>query len=90
MGVSISMRPGTVGRSLGVLVNITPGWRSQAASVLRNRFSGFPMELTAVQDLSMVQAMGDGASVYTRDEENIWKIIAEAMVEHGVVTLIAE
>jgi hypothetical protein len=48
------------------------------------------MELTAVQDLSMVQAMGDGASVYTRDEENIWKIIAEAMVEHGVVTLIAE
>lgn len=89
MGVSISMRPGSIMRSLGKERSITPGWRSQAAKVLREYFGDFPMEIHA-EDLETLRRMESAASVYTRDEENIWKIIADEIKDHSVVTLNAE
>lgn len=90
MGVSIQMRPGSIARSMGDLVNITPGWRSQAASVMRDMFSDFPLELHATSDLQTLQHMAKGASVYTSDKENMWRILADAVIEYGVVTVVAE
>lgn len=89
MGVSISMRPGSVMRSMGGIQDITPGWRSQAAKVLRDYFGDFPMEIHAA-DLELLRRMEAAASVYTSDEENIWKKIADEICDYSVVTLTAE
>lgn len=89
MGVSIKMTPGPIGRNFGDQVNITPGWRSEASSRIRAEFGDFPLTLTA-NDLPKLDVMGAGASVYAKNEENIWRIIASAVVEHGSVTITAE
>ncbi len=87
MGVSISMTPGPIGRNFGKQMDIAPGWRSKAASVLREHFREAPFTLTAQQDLSLIRTLEDGASVYTPDEENMWKQIGDALAEHGSITI---
>lgn len=87
MGVSIKMTPGPVGRNFGEQVSITPGWRSQAASILRSHFGEAPFTLVADQDIGVIQLMYEGASVYAADKENMWSKIAEALREHGSVTI---
>lgn len=90
MGVSILMTPGLPGRNFGKQVDITPDMRSRAADVLRNRFGNSPMMLTAVYDLEYMRALEAGASIYTSEEDNIWHKIAEALGEHGSVTIVLE
>ena len=89
MGVSISMRPGSIARSKGDLVSITPGWRSQAAKVMREHFGEFPLELHT-DDISTLRKMEAGASLYTHDPENFWKTLADAVCDNDVVTVVAE
>lgn len=90
MGVSILMTPGIVGRNFGKQVDITPGWRSKAAEVLRDHWGDTPMQLLASHDLSTLQLLAAGASVYSSDEANIWIKIAAALDEHNTVTIVLE
>jgi len=89
VGVSILMTPGPIGRNRGKQVDITPGWRSEAAARIRDEFGNPPLTLTT-DDIGKLDLMGAGASVYTRNEENIWRLISAAIAEHGAVTIVCE
>jgi hypothetical protein len=88
MGVSLIMKVRT-GHTYGQPQDITPGWRSQCALVLRERFGDAPHRLDA-QDLHTIEEWAIGASVYTSDEENVWKRVAAAISAHGGVEIDAE
>ena len=90
MGVSILMTPGPIGRNHGKQVDITPGFRSAAASALRECFGEAPLTLVE-SDMSLLETLERGASVYVmRPEENMWRQIAEAIREHSAVTVVME
>lgn len=89
MGVSLLMTPGPIGRNFGEQVNITPGCRSAGAEQLRTAFGDFPMTLTS-NDRGTLEIMASGAAVYTDSANNMWKLIAAAIAEHGAVTIVAE
>ena len=83
------MRPGSIMRSKGVPVDITPGARSKAVELLRAYFGDFPMEIHS-DDLENLRRMESAASIYVSDEDNIWKKLADVIKEHSIVTVIAE
>lgn len=78
MGVSIVMRPGTIMRSKGKPEDITPGFRSAAASVLRDMFGETPFEVNR-DDLERLTWMRRACTVYTLDEPNFWGRIEQAV-----------
>jgi hypothetical protein len=87
MGVSISMRGGTVMRSKSEPVDITPGLRSRAASVLEAYFGSSPMEID--QDhLRTLETLADGAAVY--ETNNIWRTIIAGVRDYECVTIALE
>lgn len=88
MGVSISIRPGSVMRSKGEPVTITPGMRSRAASILTTMFGQSPFEIHK-EDLPSLESMALGASLYVVDE-NMWQQIIDMVNEHDVVTMALE
>lgn len=90
MGVSIRMTPGPIGRNFGKQIDITPGRRSQAAAMLRARFGEAPFSLVQQHDFDLLRIMEAGASIYVADAENMWKQIADALMEYGVVTITLE
>ena len=90
MGVSILMMPGPIGRNFGKQVNITPGLRSQAASVLREVWGEAPFTLVADHDLDIVERLEAGASMYTSDKENMWRTIRLALEDHGAISIIMQ
>ncbi len=89
MGVSLIMKVRTCHRVYSHPVNITPGLRSRCAQILRERFGKAPHRLDR-EDLEIIEAWAQGASVCTSDEENVWKKIAQALNEHGGVEIEAE
>lgn len=89
MGVSVFMRPGSIMRSMGEPVNITPGMRSQFVSVLEEQFGHCPMELHQ-DDGYRLGIMAAAASVYASSDKNAWQMLSDALAEHGVVTVTAE
>lgn len=89
MGVSILLTPGPVGRNFGSQSNIAPGWRSQAAAVIRSTFGSSPLTLFE-NDVAELRQLAAGASVYVADSENMWKKIADAVEEHGAVTIVMQ
>ena len=86
MGVSISMRPGTIMRSKGGPIDITPGWRSQAAMILQERYGQCPCEINA-DDLYELEWAARASSVHSSDSENFWKKIVDAVREHHSVVI---
>jgi hypothetical protein len=89
MGVSISMRPGSIMRSKGDPIDITPGWRSQAAAILESAFGRSPMELGR-DELPLLKSMAIGASVYASDDDNMWCKLMAAVEEHTIITVALE
>ena len=86
MGVSITMRPGTVMRSKGGPVDITPGLRSRAATILRTYWGDSPMEINR-DDLDTLAKLANGASVYASEDDNIWLKIMSAVNEHDACVI---
>ena len=89
MGVSLIMKVRTGHRCYARPVNITPGWRSRCEQVLRERFGEPPHRLDQ-DDMPIIEALADGASVYTSDDDNVWRTIARALDEHHGVEIEAE
>jgi hypothetical protein len=90
VGVSILMTPGPVGRNHGKQLNITPGFRSAAATALRTYFGEAPFTIVEA-DLSTLEMLACGASVYVMEaKENMWAQIADAVREHSAVTIVME
>ena len=89
MGVSILMRPGTIMRSKGDPVNITQGFRSRAASVIRGYFGESPCEIDR-DHLDTLRKLEAGASIYTNEGDNIWAKIGAAVHEHDCVVIVME
>lgn len=90
MGVAIMMIAGRIGQRLAEEVNITPGFRADAAKVLRHYWSESPIVLTLEADGDRLRAMADACTVHALDRENFWKQIADAVDEHGAVTITLE
>lgn len=86
MGVSIEMRPGTVMRSKGAPVDVTPGMRSKAAKLIQERFGKSPCELDR-DHIEALRAMADGASIYMDDDENIWLRMLKGIEEHDCIVV---
>jgi hypothetical protein len=89
MGVSLIMKVRTAHHVYTNPVNITPGLRSRCAQILRGRFGDPPYRLDR-EDSYLIEALSEGASVYTSDEENVWKKIAVAIGDYGGVEIDAE
>ena len=89
MGVSIRMRPGTVMRSKGDEVTITPGARSKAAQILRERFGSSPMEIDGDYQEAL-ELLAEGASVYCGAELNMWQQMLNAVRDHGCIVVSLE
>jgi hypothetical protein len=89
MGVSLIMKVRTGHHVYADPQDITPGWRSQCALVLRERFGEAPHRLDR-EDAPLLEEWARGASVYTSDEKNVWKLIAQAIHNHGGVEIEAE
>ncbi len=89
MGVSLIMKVRTGDRAYAYPRNITPGWRSQCALLLRERFGEAPHRLDR-EDCHTIEEWATGASVYTSDSENVWKTIAQAIADYGGVEIEAE
>jgi hypothetical protein len=88
MGVSIKMRPGTIMRSKGEPISITPGLRSRAAELLRVNFGSSPMEIDQDSE-PLLETLSAGASIYT-GEDNMWQKILTAVQEHNCVVVSLE
>lgn len=89
MGVSIQMRPGTIMRSKGEPISITPGLRSRAAEILRSNFGSSPMEIDQ-DSASLLETLAAGASVYVGNDRNMWQQILTAVEEHNCVVVSLE
>lgn len=89
MGVSLTMKVRTGHHTYGHPKDITPGWRSRCAQVLRERFGEAPHRLDS-EDMHTIEEWALGASVYTADEDNVWREIAQAIGDYGGVEIEAE
>ena len=91
MGVAIMMTPGPAGRNFGKQINITPGWRSRAATIIRDRFGPSPCVIVDnCNDVELLRTLADGERLHVSDAENFWKKVADAVEEHGAVTIVME
>ena len=89
MGVSVFMRPGSIMRSMGEPVNITPGCRSQFVDMFRQHFGDFPAELHQ-DDVWKLELMAAAASVYADAAGNVWMLLFAAVHTYNIVTVTAE
>jgi hypothetical protein len=87
MGCRIWIRPGSIKTPKGEPIDITPGLRSLAASVIEHVFGPFPCEIFESDFGVQLDLMASAASVFTRDEENIWKVMHRAIMDHHVITV---
>jgi hypothetical protein len=78
MGVSISMRPGTIMRSRGEPMDITPGSRSKGAGLLERFWGPSPCEIDRGA-LPLLESLDAGASLYLLGEDSFWRKIATAI-----------
>lgn len=86
MGVSIEMRPGTIMRSKGDVIRITPGLRSRGAAALRRYFGESPMEIDT-DHIALLEMLAQGAAVYVHDEDNMFLKIKMGVEGHGCVVV---
>ena len=89
MGVSLTIKPGTLRKPFGEEQIITPGTRSVAYGILDKMFGKPPWEFSK-DDQEDFMLLSIGASLYTQENDNFWMKISNAIEEYGVVTLWAE
>lgn len=85
MGVNIMMRPGTIMRSKGEPICITPGFRSKAAGQIERLFGSTPCEINR-DDLYKLELLETGESLHL-NEGGFWHSIRVAVETYDSVVI---